>query len=59
MIYIILDKDKDNRIMLVKAETKEEVDERINFKGGQCIAAVFSETEVIGLCNSVFGVISY
>lgn len=58
MVYIIADKERPSKVLLVKAETREALDERIKLKDGEKVIGSLTTSEIRTLDSPSFGVVS-
>ena len=57
MVYIVLKGENISRAMLVKVDSREEVDERLKLEDGQAIIASFTSDEISVLNSASFAVV--
>jgi len=58
MVFVIVNTKIRTKVMLVKAENRDEVLERLNLKETEFIAASFTDMDIAVLNSSLFTVIS-
>lgn len=58
MVYVIVDKEKLEHVVLVKADIEEEVNERLHLSDTQVIMGRLTDNELSALQTSKFTVIT-
>lgn len=58
MVYIIVKGEVKGKVLLVKAESKEEIEQRLNLAEDEEIAATFTTSEMQALESSSFCIIA-
>jgi len=58
MVYLIVDEDNPGKVMLVKADSEEQVRSRMNLKSTEKVAGMLTDSELHVLDTAGFTVIS-
>lgn len=58
MLYVIIDKEKSDSVMLAKANSREELETRLQLKPTESIVGQFTTSETQTLDSAPFAVIS-